>query len=191
MEIFLSRDGQVFGPYTVEQLQTIKASGEFQKYFWFWDGSTPEWVPVTPPPPLPVLKTTPPPSAPAVAAQIPTSSPAQVPVPANAPRSTPTCGIETQVPIRVICHDFRSIVSTSLLEVAPEHCVLLCSSYRTGLPPIHEKNAVWLTLVDESSGRAQTVKGSVIGMNRRDNGEWRFKIKWNAIPELLNAKPSA
>ncbi|HLD99063.1 MAG TPA: hypothetical protein VJB59_02325 [Bdellovibrionota bacterium] len=177
MEIFLSRDGQVFGPYTVEQLQTMKTSGEFQKYFWFWDGSTPEWVPVTPPPPLPVLKTTPPPSAPAIAAQMPAASPENA--------------IEPQVPIRVICHDFRSIVSTSLISVAPEHCVLLCSSYRTGLPPIHEKNAVWLTLVDESSGRAQTVKGSVIGMNRRDNGEWRFKIKWNAIPELLNAKPSA
>jgi hypothetical protein len=59
-QVFLSQDGQMFGPYSREQIEEMRRTGEISRYTWLWDGTTPNWVlanaapPPPPPPGVPV-----------------------------------------------------------------------------------------------------------------------------------------
>jgi hypothetical protein len=48
-----TREGQVVGPFTREQLVQMKQSGEILKFFWIWEAGSPQWMPANPPPPPP------------------------------------------------------------------------------------------------------------------------------------------
>src|SRR5690349_20215802 len=46
MDIFLSRNGQQFGPYTVEWLETFVAEGKVSEDDFAWTRGRAEWVPL-------------------------------------------------------------------------------------------------------------------------------------------------
>jgi hypothetical protein len=48
-----TREGQVVGPFTRDQLADMKRTGAIQAYFWVWDASNPQWAPAAAPPPPP------------------------------------------------------------------------------------------------------------------------------------------
>jgi hypothetical protein len=65
--IYLSKDGKSFGPYTPEQIDQMRASGDILQYTWICSDPAQGWQPVNapPPPPPPVPEADEPPDAPA------------------------------------------------------------------------------------------------------------------------------
>jgi len=55
---YLARQGKLFGPLGEEHFNSLKVTPEFHDYEWYWDGLTPDWLPIPrkcfPPPPLPI-----------------------------------------------------------------------------------------------------------------------------------------
>src|SRR3982750_2853079 len=54
-----TREGQVVGPFTRDQLADMKRTGAVQAYFWVWEASNPQWAPANAPPPPPAAPTSP------------------------------------------------------------------------------------------------------------------------------------
>jgi hypothetical protein len=53
-KIYLSRNGQIEGPFSVQDLDRMKANGEFALFSWLWKGDGNQWVAINPPlPPAP------------------------------------------------------------------------------------------------------------------------------------------
>lgn len=75
-QLFLGRDGKVFGPFGREQIEAMRASGELAQYHWLWDGSG-QWVAANLPPPPPAM-------VPAKEAAAPVSAPSEVFTPVSA-----------------------------------------------------------------------------------------------------------
>jgi len=49
-EIYLSRRGNIFGPYDSSQLEKMRVSGELDRYSHRWDPAISSWQPIDPPP---------------------------------------------------------------------------------------------------------------------------------------------
>src|SRR6185295_11013080 len=54
-----TREGQVVGPFTRDQLAEMRRSGGIQAYYWVWEASNPQWAPAVAPPPPPAAPTSP------------------------------------------------------------------------------------------------------------------------------------
>lgn len=176
--VYLSRENKVFGPYSLTEVDRLKTTGEYIKFFWFWDGSTDDWVPANPPPPLPVG-----------AAQ-----PAKQPAKGLAKELERHVERSDRAPFanagvfRVICHDFRDLVSGTLVEISQKSCLLLTPAPHSGLPTIRKGRKVWLSMLNESSNQSENIEGTVSDTRRRQTGEWEYVIEWSRIPELLIKK---
>ena len=57
-QIFLSRAGKVFGPYTDEQIDSLRKSGELMDYAWIWDSAASRWNTIHQEPPPPAIQNT-------------------------------------------------------------------------------------------------------------------------------------
>lgn len=198
IEIYLGKSGQAFGPYTVEQFETIKASAEFATYTFIWDGrdANPEWKPIERAPAPPISPRRPGPGAPPPDAQHPAIQ--RVPAPnwhepdAPAP-SAPTPSAPTQarqalrgydVPgIEALCHDSRNVISGRLTQVTDAGCELVCDESAVAAN-FGSKSRVILNLLEPKSGRAMNVTARLSGVRRRD-GNWSLKVLWNGCPELI------
>ncbi len=54
---FLAKAGQIYGPYDRSEIETLRESGDYEKYTWFWDDATARWQPIDPPPASPRAST--------------------------------------------------------------------------------------------------------------------------------------
>jgi hypothetical protein len=51
-EIFLAREGKIFGPFDAKELERFEASGEIRDYAFRWDPQSESWKPLQSPPTL-------------------------------------------------------------------------------------------------------------------------------------------
>jgi hypothetical protein len=47
--IYLSKDGNVSGPFSTKQIEEMKRTGEYRTYTWIWDATTQNWAPINAP----------------------------------------------------------------------------------------------------------------------------------------------
>jgi hypothetical protein len=212
VEIYLGKNGETFGPYTLEQFEAIKTSPDYATYTYIWDGRQPgaDWkpierAPVPPPPPRKQgpgapppdtsARTITPPSAPAAAAAVPVAS--ATPAVAQAPAPEPMADVIPisrarkapalrgyDVPwIEALCHDARSVVSGKLTQVTDAGCELICG--RSATPPnFGAQSHVRINLLDPKNGQAMTVAARLDGVKRHE-GQWSLKVLWDECPELI------
>jgi hypothetical protein len=181
---FLAKAGQIYGPYDRNEIETLRESGNYEKYTWFWDDAIARWQPIDPPPAPPSRATTP------TTTQQPHAEVShQQPASHAAPASNWSVSEEKLRQISVICHDQQSVASGSLAHVTDAGCEFIVQSHETS-PDFQAKLPILLHILDMPSGRSMNVSGRVGRVDRRD-GAWVYRIHWKRCPELLSERSSS
>lgn len=190
---FLAKAGQIYGPYDRNEIETLRESGSYEKYTWFWDDSIARWQPIDPPPAPPRASTHVEHQAPS--ATQPHAEPVhrQVASPASQTHATPvsqwTVSEEMLRQISVICHDQQAVASGTLAHVTDAGCEFIVQSHATS-PEFQAKLPILLHILDMPSGRSMNVSGRVGRIDRRD-GAWVYRIHWKRCPQLLSERGSS
>jgi hypothetical protein len=194
IEIYLGKAGQTFGPYTVEQYETLKVQPDFNGYTYIWDGrdEKPDWRSIEHPPGAP-SKRAPGPGSPPPDSQpnVATGTPAHVEPPVMAVQSVPPNTASTRPLLRkydvpgleALCHDARTVVTGKLCQVTDSGCEFV-SSQGSSEPGFGAKSRVMLNLLDPKSGKSMNVPARLNGVQRKD-GTWTFRVLWQSCPQLV------
>ncbi len=189
-KVFLARGEEVFGPYTLEKIREMEASGELSEFTWMFDGSSPHWIPVSPPPPIPtqlpyeMASEQPIPGAGLKQTPAESQEISQNPGPAAAPAAAAE-QIELGIGLLAVCHDFRNVMSGKLDRAWPKGCVFVSPSVHSALSPFRKGARVWLNLLHESTGSAENIHVSVDGCRKRGDAEWEIALGWDQLPLIL------
>jgi hypothetical protein len=145
-QIWLSKEGKTEGPFTPSQVESMKSSGEYNKYTWIWSAKLKNWEPIYPAPPPPSL-----PKKAEVAKKV-------------------------NLELAVICHDNRSIVGGVISSSMGSDSVMKTSDYGDMLPPFKKGSKVMINLLDEASGKTENVKAQIVDFKKSgSNWEYRLK----------------
>jgi hypothetical protein len=181
---FLAKSGQIYGPYERSEIETLRESGDYEKYTWFWDETVARWQPIDPPPAPPRTV-----SQPSRSQDVATPSAPQAQV-APAPAQSAWSVSEQKLrSISVLCHDQQTVASGTLAHVTDAGCEFIVQGHSTS-PEFQTKLPVLLHLLDLPSGRSMNVSGRVGKVERRE-GAWVYKIHWKHCPQLLSERGSS
>jgi hypothetical protein len=196
---YLAKAGQIYGPFERSEIETLRESGDYEKYTWFWDDAIARWQPIDPPPAPP--RATKQPSA-AQSVSTPNAPRAQVEqaqvavaTPSHqdaAPVSQWYVSEEKLRSISALCHDQQTVASGTLAHVTDAGCEFIVRTEGHGhstTPEFQSKLPVTLHLLDVTSGRSMNVSGRVGKVERRD-GAWVYRIHWKHCPQLLSEQGS-
>lgn len=168
-EIYLASGGKVFGPYTANEFEAFNLSGDIRKFSWIWDPSSDSWKALDP---APKMK--------------PISGSAAQPGIASTPSSFQAMRSQAVDAIEVICHDFREMLSASLIQMTETGCELISRDLNghASHPPHFALSApLMLNLYDPATGKLTNVNGRFYGAERAPDG-WKLRIRWDSIPAL-------
>jgi hypothetical protein len=190
--IYLGKEGKVFGPFSAEDINQLKFSGEYFKYSWIWDGSSPNWVPVNAPPPPPAGGAPAPTRQDNVDAAMDAEDAEEEALEhhqmlqpaAAAPSPAPQKAAGIRLGIHAICHNQLTLVSGKIRAVSASSAVLIGETHQEEMPPFRKGNKVWLNLLDDATGKGENVE-AVIEDFKRDAGRWEFLMRWKRIPQIL------
>ena len=173
IEIYLGKNSQTFGPYTVEQFESIQASPDYSTYTFIWDGrdSNADWKPIEKAPAPPALARKQSPGTPP-----PDEKVHQLPARPML-RGYDVPGLEA------LCHDTRHVISGRLTQVTDAGCELVCPQSSVA-PAFGSQSNVVLNLLEPKSGRSMNVTARLCGVRRQD-GCWSLKVLWKSCPELV------
>jgi hypothetical protein len=177
-EIYLSKNGETFGPYTEETIETMRACGEFAQFNWIWDPPSNQWKPIERP-------SAPPP--PPTSGQ--TGTAARRPEPRAAERSASPSTRLFHVPdeaasvLQALCYDQISVLSGLIRKAGENGCDFVAES-RSAAPLFMKDMSVRLNLLDPRSGTTMSVNAQVVQAVRQ-NGQWSYRLAWGSCPELL------
>ncbi len=170
--VWLSRAGEKFGPYTADQVEEMRASGEYYEYEYSWDGSSPDWAPIEPtqgpPPPAEpsASKLSPPPSRPK----------------ANFKPRNKLEAVHSHIEFQAVCHNSKKTVSGKLIHPSQTGGILASHS-ESSSPAFTAMSSVWVNLLDESTDRSVNVRAKITKLTRQD-GVWFYELRWDACPLL-------
>jgi hypothetical protein len=153
---WLSRSGEVHGPYDDDALARLMLTPEYATFAWIWERKARKWRPthaLPPPPPDAALS---PPELAAAATKI-----------------------------QALVHDRQNLVSGALCEVSDAGFTLETRSAAAELPQLKCNNLVWVELLCEESGSAETLRARVTEVRRSAAGRWQYRLAWSAMPDLL------
>lgn len=162
--VWLSREGKTDGPFSVEQIQSMKASGEFSKYAWFWEESAKAWKAIHPLPPPPV--------APALFVEVPTPAPA-----------APSKALARA--LSAVCHDNRNIIGGTIASMAGQDSFFESVDHLNAFPPFRKGHLLWVNLLDEQSGQSENGRAEIVELKKTDK-HWEYRLKWKELPKILS-----
>jgi hypothetical protein len=207
---YLSKDGKIFGPYTDEELENLRRSGEINTFSWIWGGGSSNWMPIAAPPPMappgagaqsaapqpqaqaaPVVRQPPADEAsvedaPYLLAGDPPAPAAQSGLPSFARPSGAGAApaVRQNVELQAICHDGHQIVSGLGRSVTGEGFLLVSEGNVSASSPFRRGGKIWVNLLDESSRRTENVQAVVSDFTRKQSG-WEYQIRWVKVPGLI------
>jgi hypothetical protein len=190
---FLAKSGQIYGPYDRNEIESMRETGEYEKYTWFWDDAIARWNPIDPPPASPRA------SAHAASAHKPetksaaqpsSSSPSHDQQPSHQPAAASPAWSVSEDRLRLISvlgHDHQNVANGHLAHVTDGGCEFIVTSHATS-PDFQAKLPIFLHILDVPTGRSMNVSGRVGRVERRD-GAWVYKIHWKRCPQILTEDP--
>jgi hypothetical protein len=189
---FLAKSGQIYGPFERTEIETLRESGEYEKYTWFWDDSIARWQPIDPPPAPPrATAHSEPLHAPSAHSSTAHTTAPSVSQPQAAPAQQSQWSVSQEKlrSISAICHDHHNVASGTLANVTDAGCEFIVQSRSTS-PEFQAKLPILLHLLDLPSGRSMNVAGRIGRIDRRD-GAWVYRIHWKHLPQLLSERASS
>jgi hypothetical protein len=187
IEIYLGKNGETFGPFTVAQFETMKTAPDFGSYTFIWDGreASPEWKPLesAPKPVAPKRGPgAPPPDATRVTV-VPTEAVAAATPEAIQHQRRPALRGYDVPHFEVVCHDARSVITGRIKGVTDAGCEFVADQSKADAV-FGAGSPVLLNLLDPATGRSTNVNARLNGV-RRQNGGWCYRVVWKACPELI------
>lgn len=156
---YLSRNGEVSGPFSEEQFHSIKASGEFYLYEWYWDGQAPDWlvIPKNKPnlPPLPTIKSNP-----------PEFKEPKIATPTVSKTVTPPTFKVSHSKYAAIVYDQRAILSGDL-DVKDQNSAIF-TSFQPIKIPFGLGEELYIDCLDEKNDKATKVKAKVLQIRTQE-----------------------
>lgn len=172
---YLARDGKNSGPFTKDEIESMRGKGELRSFHWMWDPSMGNWMPLSAPP-------SPPGAAETQRDESPTPTPSPTPEAAQ-PQKRVAVRKAVERTIEAVCHDNRSLVSGTIEALTEYGCELLVEDHEAG-PVFSKRIPLRLNLLDPNTGESTDISAQLEGVSRRD-GRWAYRLRWESCPELL------
>lgn len=177
--VYLAKEGKVAGPFDPKKIEAMKASGEFYKYEWMWDGQSPDWAPVP-------RKLHSPPALPAGAVQEKektTTTTVKVATAAAPAASKPSFqGVDIETSKQVFCAVLFDNRTTLGGEVSQAHSRGgKFVSNPTQAVPFSKGATALLDVLDEKSDKSVKVQTQIASVSRMGD-RWMLELEWNSNP---------
>lgn len=185
---YLGKDGKTFGPFQDAEIEAMKISGEFYRFEWKFDGSSPEWTRIVPPvaePPKPPLPPASSGNTGAIAQPTPTVEATRtmvMPSSQKASGAAKSTGPASNRVFQAICHDFSRVMSGKVVQPGVTGGKLVCTDVITH-PPFVRGTTVWMDLLEEASDRSVKIKATLTDLHR-ENQTWVYSVAWDSCPLL-------
>ena len=187
---YLAKAGKVVGPFDAKHVAEMKASGEFYKYEWMWDGQSPDWSPVprqlASPPALPEpSKTITRISVEQTSTHDVISSNTAKPSPVSVSAKGPSFhGADIKTSNKTFCAVLFDTRITIGGEVSQAHSRggKFISTPTHQIPVSKGSNAL-LDLLDEATDRSTKVQTAETNVSRMGDS-WVLDLEWAAMPLL-------
>lgn len=177
--VYLAKDGKVAGPFDPKKIDEMKASGEFYKYEWMWDGKSPDWAPVPrklhSPPALP--------GAPQVREKIDKTK-TNIATLAPTPASKPFQNVDIETSDQTFCAVLFDNRQTLGGEVSHAHSrgAKFISNPTHGIP-FSKGSSANVDLLDEKSDKSAKVQALITNVSRMGE-RWVLELEWSGCPLL-------
>ena len=187
-QIFLGKNGQTFGPYTVEDLNKFQTSGQIRDYSWIWDSESPSWKSLDtlapPPPPVENAKPVTPTPPPQTSAPVYTPPTVTTPTPkATTGRNLRPAFFSETSPLEVTCHDRTEVIMGQIYSISETGCCFISKDANTKRC-FAEQAVVFIDLFDPKSKKAMKTAVKLIGITQNE-GRWAYQMQWSHCPELI------
>ena len=162
---FLAKSGRIFGPYSEQDIEALRVSGEYERYSWLWDDGVKRWTPVDP---------------------APTQAPRVDPLPEISVARVaqgPVAPIQDSERLGALCYDHHGALSGWIVNATDSGCEFIAAG-GAATPELVERATIFLHLCDPGTGRAMSVSGRV-GQVERRAGEWRYRVHWKRRPQII------
>ena len=170
---FLAKNGRISGPFTAEQLESLRRSGEIERYTWTWDSAKKDWIALDPAP-----------------SHGPESMSASSPPQATRRASNRSTSLRNdRAPkLEILLHDFREVHDARIRTLNEQGCELLIArpSGHGAAVPFGERASVLLNLLDPTNDESMDIGGSVTAIQQCPEGIL-YRIHWGETPVLLQA----
>ena len=186
---YLARAGKVTEPFDAKHIEDMKASGEFYKYEWMWDGQSPDWSPVprqlASPPALPEPSKS--------ITRISVEQTATHDVKPSSAKAAPVAvaakigsfhGADIKTSTKTFCAVLFDTRLTIGGEVSQAHSRggKFVSTPTHSIPVSKGSNAL-LDLLDETTDRSTKIQTSVTNVSRMGD-RWVLELEWSSMPLL-------
>lgn len=190
--VWLSKQGGTDGPFSLKEIEQLKAKGEFYKYVYIWGTDDKSWRPLHPVPPPPALleslnpekvareKSTPPTESPKPHA------PAHAPVAAQpaVSKQVTAPGQQAIHALTAVCHDNRHIVGGTIQRVSATDGFMSSEDYFATIPPFNKGHWLWINLLDEANGKTENARAEVVQLTKSKT-HWEYQLKWKSVPSII------
>jgi hypothetical protein len=170
---WLSKQGELFGPYNPEEIEKLKDNGIYLEFSWEWTPGSKNWSPINPPQ-----------APPGIAPDENESDPTRfLTLPKINTKSRK--GYQLETVLEVICHDQKDIVSGKIQWILDNGFVMISKDYSNSSPPFHQGRQVWLNLLNDSTGYTENIRAEIVKIAKTDRATWAYEFRWKHAPEIL------
>lgn len=170
--VWLSKQGGTDGPFSFDEIEEMKAKGEFYHYVYIWGTDDQAWRPLHPVPPPPSL----------VEAVGESVAPEKTAEPLSKPQLN--TGQTPIHPLTVVCHDNRHIIGGVIQKVGPTEGFMKSEDYFATIPPFNKGHWLWINLLDEANGKTENTRAEIVGLSKSRTC-WEYQLKWKTVPAIL------
>lgn len=179
--IYLSKNGELFGPFSPSDVSKMKKSGELLEYVWICFDVEAGWRPIQPPPRLPGSE----------GREAQEDFLGESAEEAGAGKKRPTkrkvqrAGSERFAHLSVICVSGRKVLSAKISDANSKSCVLSQVSPEShAIPVLHRGSRLTLNILNPNNSQAESVKA--VSMDAIKSGDhWDYVLQWSKLPEIL------
>lgn len=177
--IYLSKKGELFGPFSASDVSKMKKSGELLDYVWICFDVEAGWRPIQPPPKLPgrvgghqedYLGES---AEEAGGKKRPSKKKSQ------------RGSSDRFAHFSVLCVSGRKILSAKISDANSKSCVLTQVSPEShAIPVLHRGSKLTLNILNPNNSEAESVR-AVSGEAIKNGDHWDYVLNWSKLPDIL------
>jgi hypothetical protein len=186
---YLGKAGKIYGPFTEQEMETMRSNGLIRDFVWIWVADAKTWKCLDIPPPAPDEEEEAPRASTAASGASAASTVTPPPPPGSARTAKPAASSGKKRgwnKLHAICHDQMNVVTGTLAGVTETGCELIVTNSIEG-QGLASHAQINITLVDLSDDRSMRVRARVVAVNR-ENGQWVYRLSWPEAPAWFGEK---